>query len=208
MFFRTPFFIPWLYPRLIWRMPTPDKELYLTFDDGPVPGITEFVLDTLNTFSSKATFFCIGDNIRKHPDIFQKIISEGHRIGNHTFHHVNGWRTSWQEYRTEIDLCESEINRHVEPPVKLFRPPYGKLKRDHARRLPEYKIVMWDVLSYDFDKALSKEVCLQKVINCSRNGSVIVFHDSYKAEEKVRFVLPRILEHFIGQGYVFKSIAG
>lgn len=208
MVHRTPFFIPWLYPGLTWRMPGDSHELYLTFDDGPIPGVTEFVLDTLRRYSVKATFFCIGDNVRKHPHIFEKILTEGHTAGNHTFNHLNGWSTSTALYMENIRLCEDEITKHrgrfIGSP--LFRPPYGRITRSQIRTLTAFKIIMWDVLSADYDKSLSEDACLTNTIDACRKGSIIVFHDSIKAEKNVTFVLPRMIEHFMEKGFAFKAI--
>jgi peptidoglycan/xylan/chitin deacetylase (PgdA/CDA1 family) len=206
MIHRTPFFLPWLYSSLIWRMPSQGKDLYLTFDDGPVPGPTEFVLDTLDKFGAKATFFCIGENIKKHPDVFKKIVSAGHAIGNHTFNHLNGWKTKTEDYKRNFLLCQDEIVKHIQPHPTVFRPPYGRISRDQIKALSEFSIVMWDVLSVDYDKNLAPEKCLRNTINVTRNGSIIVFHDSYKAEQNLKFVLPRFIKHFSEEGFTFKAI--
>lgn len=190
-------------------MPTDAKEIFLTFDDGPVPGPTEFVLDTLRSFSAYATFFCIGDNVQKHPDVFLKIVGAGHSIGNHTFHHMNGWKFNTEPYLQNVVRCEevmedSGITRLHEKP--LFRPPYGRITRSQINALNHYRIIMWDVLSIDYNKNLSAEVCLRNTVRATRNGSVVVFHDSVKAEKNMRFALPRFLDHFSTQGYSFKAI--
>jgi peptidoglycan/xylan/chitin deacetylase (PgdA/CDA1 family) len=209
IFHRTPFLLPLLYPRLTWRMPDHKKELYLTFDDGPVPGITEFVLDTLAAHNAKATFFCIGDNVRKYPAIFKRILAEGHRPANHTFNHINGWRSTTQAYVDNVKLCETEIAKHTSDSfVPLFRPPYGRIRPSQIKALHEYKIIMWDVLSADYDRHLAEKKCLKNTINATRNGSLIVFHDSYKAEKNVTYALPRVLEHFSEKGFIFNAITG
>jgi peptidoglycan/xylan/chitin deacetylase (PgdA/CDA1 family) len=195
-------------------MPADKKELYLTFDDGPVPGTTEFVLHTLARLSVKATFFCIGDNIQKHPDIFKRIINEGHAVGNHTFNHLNGWKTKSDVYLKNIQSCEHEIktfsSHHAENiftnKAKLFRPPYGRITPKQIAGLTDYKIVMWDVLSKDYDKNQAPHHCLLHTVNATRTGSIIVFHDSYKAERSMAFALPRYIEHFLAKGFVFKTI--
>jgi peptidoglycan-N-acetylglucosamine deacetylase len=202
---RTPFFLPLLYPSLVWRMPDTGKDLYLTFDDGPVSGPTEFVLDELQQSGTSATFFCIGDNVRKHPAVFEKIITGKHAIGNHTFNHVNGWRTSRDNYMENIKLFEKCLPDSITKP-SIFRPPYGKITRSQIQALWNYKIIMWDVLSQDYNKHLSPDRCLCKTINASRPGSIIVFHDSYKAEKNLKFVLPRFIKHFQQQGYTFKTL--
>ncbi|HTJ52332.1 MAG TPA: polysaccharide deacetylase family protein [Cyclobacteriaceae bacterium] len=209
MIYRTPFFIPWIYPSLVWRMPSANKELYLTFDDGPVPGATEFVLHTLDRLKAKATFFCIGDNIRKHPDIFQKILADGHAVGNHTFNHLNGWKNKTDHYLENTRLCDEEIMKQApHHNGALFRPPYGRITAQQIKALNGRKIVMWDVLSRDYSPAVAPHVCLLNTVNTTRPGSIIVFHDSYKAERNMAFTLPRFIEHFSERGYVFKSLPG
>jgi peptidoglycan-N-acetylglucosamine deacetylase len=188
-------------------VPTHGKDLYLTFDDGPVPGPTEFVLDTLEKFAAKATFFCIGDNIKKHPAVFRKILDAGHAIGNHTFNHLNGWKTKTEDYRRNFWLCQNEFAKHGQTSTTLFRPPYGRISRDQIKALSEFNIVMWDVLAVDYDKNLTPEKCLRNTISATRSGSIIVFHDSYKAERNLKFVLPRLAEHFSLEGFTFKAIA-
>ena len=186
---RTPFFLPWLYPGLIWRMPATSKEIFLTFDDGPVPGPTNMVLDILSKFSVHATFFCIGDNVRKHPDVFRKVLDAGHAIGNHTYHHMNGWTTATSDYIQDTELCSAEIQKHGES-VKLFRPPYGRISRRQIKSVEkDYKVVMWDVLTSDYNASLRPELCLSRAIGATREGSVVVFHDSFKAEKNVGFAL-------------------
>ncbi len=208
MIHRVPFFLPWLYPNLIWRIPTIEKELFLTFDDGPIPGPTDFVLETLKKYSCTATFFCIGDNVRKHPDVFKKVIDEGHAIGNHTFNHVKGWSTSLERYIENVDLCDAELQslKLEVQSLKLFRPPYGRITRKQIKALSNYKIVMWDVLSIDYNKSVSPESCLNNSVRATRPGSIIVFHDSLKAERNMTYALPCYIDYFQKQGYVFKAL--
>jgi len=209
MVHRTPFFLPWFYPSLIWRMPSQNNELYLTFDDGPVAGPTEFVLETLQKFGAKATFFCIGENIRKHGAVFKQISSQGHAIGNHTYNHLNGWRTKTQDYHENTKLCEEEIAALAPNGVSsssLFRPPYGRISHDQIKALSDYHIIMWDVLSVDYNKSLLPEKCLKNTIGATRSGSIVVFHDSFKAEKNLVFALPRYLEYFADRGFTFKSL--
>ena len=196
--FRTPSVLPLLYPSLLWKVDTAKKDVYLTFDDGPVPGPTEFVLETLRTFDIKATFFCIGDNIQKHPGIFQKVLDAGHAIGNHTFNHLNGWRTPAATYLENINKCE--LN------VRLFRPPFGRIKRSQISLLTDYRIVMWDVLTYDYDRLLDSDKCLNGSLKVVRPGSIIVFHDSIKAEKNLTYVLPRFVDSCVSRGYSFKTL--
>ena len=199
--FRTPIFLRVLYPGLIWRVPTNDKKIYLTFDDGPVPGPTEFALSTLNKFQAKATFFCIGNNVKKHPETFRKIMIEGHKIGNHTYNHLNGWSTSKKYYSEDVEKCQKTIGDS-----KLFRPPFGRISRNQIRALKDYQIVMWDVLTYDYAKSKKPERLLKGAKNATRSGSIVVFHDSYKAEKNMSYVLPRFLEHFRSLGYTFDML--
>ncbi|HEY9046558.1 MAG TPA: polysaccharide deacetylase family protein [Ohtaekwangia sp.] len=212
MIHRTPFFLPLLYPSLLWRVPTVANEIYLTFDDGPVNGATEFVLESLATFEAKATFFCIGDNVRKHPDIFKRIIRQGHSIGNHTFHHLNGWKHTTDQYIADIRQCEQTMAASLGNDKgvyisRFFRPPYGRISREQIRLLKqEYTIVMWDVLSVDYNRNLSPEACLRNTLRAARPGSIIVFHDSVKAEKNMMYALPRVLDHFTTEGYTFKPL--
>lgn len=187
-------------------MPADKHELYLTFDDGPVPGPTEFVLDELQKVSAKATFFCIGDNVRKHPGVFKKVVAAGHSIGNHTFNHLNGWKTKNKVYLGNVAQFEEILSTVHQPVPTLFRPPYGRITREQIKALMRYRIIMWDVLTKDYDHSLSESNCLQRSIEATRPGSIVLFHDSVKAEKNLRFVLPRFLRHFADMGYAFKSI--
>ncbi|MBX9852517.1 MAG: polysaccharide deacetylase family protein [Cytophagaceae bacterium] len=207
-------FLTTLYPTLIWRKKVEEKIIYLTFDDGPIPEITEYVLEELEKFKVKATFFCVGDNIRKYPDVFKKILPYGHAIGNHTFNHLNGWKTDDDAYIDNVQRCEtimSEIRAELIHNSQfkihnLFRPPYGLIKKSQIKRLPGYQIIMWDVLTGDFNKDLSAEKCLHKSIKYTKKGSIVIFHDSIKAEKNLRYALPRFLDHFISQGYRFETL--
>ncbi len=209
MIYRAPFFLPWLYPTLTWRIPTTEKQLYLTFDDGPVPGPTDFVLETLNKHSIKATFFCIGDNVRKHPEVFKSVVAQGHVIGNHTFNHVKGWNTPLNDYVENTTQCDSIVEALNSKPgtTNLFRPPYGRITRAQIKALSNYRIVMWDVLTHDYDQAKSPEACLKNSIRATRNGSIIVFHDSLKAERNMSYALPRYIDHFLSKGYNFNVLS-
>lgn len=182
--------------------------LYLTFDDGPMPGPTDFVLDTLSEKDIPATFFSIGDNIRKHPEVLKKISQAGHAIGNHTFNHLNGWKTQPENYLHNIHQCQSLLDGQVQTnhPEKLFRPPYGRITFPQVKMLSEFRIVMWDVLTHDYNRNMTPEYCLRKSIAATRNGSVVVFHDSIKAERNMMYVLPRYIDHFVSMGYTFKVI--
>jgi peptidoglycan/xylan/chitin deacetylase (PgdA/CDA1 family) len=199
---KTPWIVKKLYPSLIWDIKTEAKQLYLTFDDGPHPKATSFVLDTLKHYNAKATFFCIGKNVIENRDIYNRIISEGHTVGNHTQNHLNGWKTNDEDYITNIKQAALNIDS------KLFRPPYGRISRFQIKLLQQldYRIVMWDVLSGDFDTTLSKEKCANNVILQAISGSIIVFHDSEKAWERLEYALPKVLEYFNGQGFEFECL--
>jgi peptidoglycan/xylan/chitin deacetylase (PgdA/CDA1 family) len=192
----------------LWHKSRNEKNIYLTFDDGPVPGITEFVLSELEEFGAKATFFAVGENIEKHQDIFHKIIERGHSIGNHTFNHLNGRKVPADYYLQNVEKCQAAINRERYHRIhKLFRPPFGMIKRSAAGRIKNnYTIVMWDVLSGDFDKHLSPEKSLTKSINAIQNGSIVVFHDSFKSQQTLKFVLPRFLSHLAENHYTCKPL--
>ncbi|MEH6763927.1 MAG: polysaccharide deacetylase family protein [Aequorivita antarctica] len=189
-----PRFIQRLYPERTWAFSRKSNAVYLTFDDGPIPEVTPWVLDELKKHNAKATFFCIGENVQKHPEIFRRITAEGHSVGNHTFNHLKGTKTETPAYIKNVLLAEELINS------KLFRPPYGRITSKQARILQEkgFKIVMWDIISYDYDATIAEEKCLQNVLKNIKPGSVIVFHDSLKAEKNLRYVLPKVLE-FIGE---------
>tara|TARA_B100000795_G_scaffold3499_1_gene2394 strand:- start:14775 stop:15437 length:663 start_codon:yes stop_codon:yes gene_type:complete len=214
---KTPSIIRRFFSNYIWRFSLEKKEIYLTFDDGPTVEITEFVLNELKKYNAKATFFCIGKNAQQHPEIFKKIRINGHTIGNHTQQHLNGWKTDRNAYVENVLECEQNITIILDQTQeletertapKLFRPPYGKMKKSQTIALLKkgYKIIMWDVLSADFDEKICKEKCLQNVLENTQNGSIIVFHDSKKAAEKLKFVLPIVLAEFSSQGFVFKAI--
>jgi len=186
---------------LIWEIPNEDKIIYLTFDDGPTPHVTDKVLELLKLYKAKATFFCIGKNVEKHPKLYQEILNEGHAVGNHTQNHNKGIKTKDADYYESI----SKASEHIKS--KLFRPPYGRIKRIQVRFLREkYKIIMWSVVSGDFDIQLSKEKCKQYVIRNTKSGSIVVFHDSLKAKERMLFALEACLKYFQEKGYRFEAI--
>ncbi len=198
---KTPPLIKTIFSDYVWSMPTDNKEIFLTFDDGPIPEVTPWVLDVLAEYQSRATFFCVGENVKKYPMIFNRILIEGHTVGNHTFNHINGWLTDKETYLENVSLCD----QYIQSP--LFRPPYGKMRPGQALHLKSDKnIIMWDILSGDFDKNISTETCLDNVINNYEPGSIIVFHDSLKAEEKLRFVLPKFLKHLTENGFTATNI--
>lgn len=200
-FVKTPWWLKKLFPKRLWEMDTGRKIIYLTFDDGPHPVATPFVLEQLKNHQAKATFFCIGKNVEAYPDIYQRILEEGHQPGNHTQDHLNGWKTDNAVYLENIQQAGKAIKS------SLFRPPYGRISSAQARQLKHYKVVMWTVLSGDFDTSLSKEKCLSNVLSQVKAGSIIVFHDSEKAWERMSFVLPVVLEHFSKKGYEFGVIS-
>jgi peptidoglycan/xylan/chitin deacetylase (PgdA/CDA1 family) len=193
--------------RYIWDIPGKDKTIYLTFDDGPTPEVTEWVLSQLESFGAKATFFCIGSNIEKHPEILKKIITSGHNVGNHTFNHVNGWHTKTEIYMDNVLECAAAIeNNGIK--TNLFRPPYGKLSRKLSRLLRDsgYKIIMWDILSADFDQTITPQKCLENVLKNINPGSIIIFHDSVKAFRNLEYALPKTLDFLAANGYSSEAI--
>ncbi|WP_396602314.1 polysaccharide deacetylase family protein [Algibacter sp. R77976] len=212
----TPIKTPWvakkLFPNYVWDIATTEKVIYLTFDDGPTPDITNWTLDVLKQYNAKATFFCIGNNIEKHPEIFQNILNGGHAIGNHTHNHIKGWKTNTQDYLENIaeakQVIISEIVNSKSLISNLFRPPYGQIKPIQGQQLIAlgYKIIMWDVLSFDWDKDVKQEDCLKNVLTKTTEGSIIVFHDSVKASKNMQYALPKVLQFFSNKGYRFEAL--
>ncbi len=189
------------YPQAIWNIKTTEKKIYLTFDDGPIPEVTDFVLDTLKQYNAKASFFCVGNNVAKNNAIYERIITNAHTVGNHTFSHTNGWRTANDYYYTAVERCSHVVKSN------FFRPPYGKLKPSQYNYLSaKYKIVMWSVLPGDFDQSVSPEQCLANCINNIAAGDIVVLHDSLKAEKNMTYTLPRMLNHFSEKGFVFDKL--
>ena len=208
---KTHYFIKRIFPNYIWDIPNDENKVFLTFDDGPTPEITEWTLDQLKKYNAKATFFCIGNNIEKHPAIFQKIIDEKHAIGNHTFNHLKGWKTANEKYFENVKKCSvfsPDSYRECSEKQELFRPPFGKIKLSQSKELRKlgYKIIMWDIISYDFDKNTSKEKCLENVLKNVQSGTIIVFHDSIKAEQNLKYVLPKTLAFLKEKGFVCAKI--
>ena len=191
-----------LYPKWHWKVRTKEKKIYLTFDDGPHPEITPWVLQQLQQYNAKATFFCIGKNVATYPAVYEQILDEGHQTGNHTMHHVNGWKSATAAYFTDI----LEAGKYIQG--KLFRPPYGKLTRFQGKALREagYEVVMWTILSGDFDRNLTPEKCWEMVQENVGNGAIIVYHDSDKAWDRLSYSLPKLLEKFSHMGYTFSSL--
>jgi peptidoglycan/xylan/chitin deacetylase (PgdA/CDA1 family) len=197
---KTPLFAQWLFKKLVWRIVN-TKKVFLTFDDGPVPEATPWVLDLLREEDVKATFFCVGENVSRYPDIYQRIIDEGHSIGNHTYNHLNAWKTDKKTYLSNVNKAKSVIDS------RLFRPPYGKLSPSLSKELEEdYDIIMWDVLSGDFDSNISAKKCLDNVKKNVKEGSIIVFHDSIKAIDKLKYVLPEVIKSCKARGMEFDKI--
>ncbi len=198
------------YSSLTWKIPVNDKRIFLTFDDGPIPEVTPYVLEQLKKYNCKATFFCIGHNIDKHPQLFKQLIDDGHAIGNHTYNHLNGWKTKTAEYTSNVLRCQQTIHHYYVNAPFLFRPPYGKITKAQIKQLLQrstaeqtnFSIIMWDVLSYDFDKNVSKEKCLKNIINNIKPGSIIVFHDSIKAQDNLHYALPQTLNWILENGFV------
>lgn len=203
---KTPSLIKKIYSGYMWDIHTKEKELYLTFDDGPHPQATTFVLETLKQYNALATFFCLGKNVQAYPELYQHILNEGHTTGNHTFSHLNGWKTSNDVYLKDILAASQFIDSC------LFRPPYGRITGFQAKNLKavmngrEVRVVMWDILSGDFDHFITMQQCLSNVVLSTGPGSIVVFHDSEKAFPKLEYTLPRVLNYFTERGYRFKSL--
>ena len=198
---RPPQLLRSFYKDSIWRMDKNEPSIYLTFDDGPIPELTPWILDVLKEYNINATFFCVGENIIRNPELFERIIAEGHQVGNHTFNHLKGWKVSKNIYNENIEKCQ------ILTKTALFRPPYGRIKKSQYKSIvKEYKVVFWDVLSYDYDKLTSPKKCLDNSIRYTRNGSIIVFHDNIKAQKNLKYALPIYIEHFLKLNYKFVTL--
>lgn len=190
-----------IFKDFIWHFAGQEKELYLTFDDGPTPEVTPWVLETLSNYNAKATFFCIGENVMNNAEIYERLIAEGHAVGNHSFSHLKGWITSNKDYIDDVKKASEFINSD------LFRPPYGRIKPSQSFELKKnYNLIMWDVLTKDYDDEVNAQKCYDFVINHSEGGSIIVFHDTVKAQKNLQYVLPKILDYYSEKEFVFKSI--
>ncbi len=206
-FVKTPWFLKMLWPSYVWSIDTSERIIYLSFDDGPHPVATPFVLDELKQYDAKATFFCIGENVITYPEIYRRVLNEGHAVGNHTQHHLNGWKCGDEVYLNDV----AEATKHIDS--ALFRPPYGRIRRFQARNLRHAikshvpKIIMWSVLSGDFDQSISEMKCLENVIGFAKPGSIVVFHDSEKAFPRLRHALPLCLRYFSEKGYRFEGLS-
>ncbi len=206
--FKTPALLRYLFPDYVWRKPGAQKIIYLTFDDGPIPVVTEFVLNQLAAYQAKATFFCVGENLSRYPKIARQVVQQGHCLANHTHNHLRGWAISTDAYVQNIQQCQEQIDQ-IQPTtgVKFFRPPYGRIKNKQFFKIKSsYRVIMWDILTYDFDINLAPEKILQEAIKETTAGSVVVFHDSVKAFPNLQYVLPRFLHYFAGLGYSFNLL--
>jgi peptidoglycan-N-acetylglucosamine deacetylase len=205
---KTNWLIKRMFSNYVWNIPNNENKVYLTFDDGPTPEITEWTLAQLKSYNAKATFFCIGDNVRKFPEIYQRISYEGHSTGNHTYNHLNGWKTSTNDYIDNAKSYQTEHSKLNAEHCQLFRPPYGKIKPSQSKNLRNlgYKIIMWDVISYDFDGKTVPEKCLDNVLKNVQSGSIIVFHDSKKAFNNLEYTLPRTLKFLKKNGFVCERL--
>ncbi|WP_233207870.1 MULTISPECIES: polysaccharide deacetylase family protein [unclassified Siphonobacter] len=191
-----------IYPEMTWRIPSSEPTIYLTFDDGPIPEATEFVLQELARYQAKATFFCIGDNIRKHPSIFQQLLEQGHSVGNHTFNHLKGWNTDDETYFANVAQCQDLL-----PPTRLFRPPYGRIRKRQAAYLKQHhQLIMWDVLTGDYSPSLKPEQVLRGTTKACESGSLVVFHDSIKAWKNMSYALPRTLDYLAERNFKFAAL--
>jgi len=207
--YNMPLWIRKVLPWVTWDISGQDRVVYLTFDDGPIPGLTEYVLDTLDQYKVQATFFCVGDNVRKHPGLFSRICNSGHGVGNHTYNHLNGWSTKTNEYVDNVERCAAEMKTIVPGLVtRLLRPPYGRITPVQMHRLKgKYKIVMWTVLANDFNTAHSAQRSIKAIKKHVGAGSIVVFHDNLKAEMKLKIMLPAILEFLTQSGYQLKALS-
>jgi peptidoglycan-N-acetylglucosamine deacetylase len=204
--FRTPIWLHRWFDQYTWKINTNQKVIYLSFDDGPDPEVTPFVLETLAQYDAKAVFFCVGENLRRFPQIKEQVIQSGNMIANHTQHHLKGWSTSLPLYALNIEECEKYIGQ--EHSQKLFRPPYGRILSDQGEWLAQqgFKCIMWDILTYDYDASLNIQNALKNISRKSRNGSIVVFHDSKKSYPQLKHLLPAYLENMTSKGYTFELL--
>ena len=200
-------FLKIAFPKRIWNIQTDQKEIYLTFDDGPTPEITDWTLKQLKKHQAKATFFCIGKNVIQYPEIFKRCLNEGHTIGNHLYEHENGWKTSTTDYINSVKKTNKLFLKY-DVKTNLLRPPYGRISQQQAIQLTDndYRLIMWDVLSKDYDKNSTPEKCLNNSVKDLQKGSIVVFHDSIKASTNMQYALPKLLEKFSKEGFTFKAL--
>ena len=204
--YKTPSLFKWIMPLFLWDKKSEEKIIYLTFDDGPIPIITDFVLSTLSSYSAKATFFFVGENAARYPHIAKNILARGHSYGNHTYNHLVGWNESDETYLSNIEEFEENL-KFLNNKTSLFRPPHGKITPSQVLKLRKSKtLVLWDVLTRDYSKDLNEKECLSRAIRNTEAGSIVVFHDSLKAEKNLRYVLPRYLDYFQAKGFSFKAL--
>ncbi len=195
---KAPLLLRTFYPEATWHRSRKEKSIYLTFDDGPIPEVTPWILDVLKELDVKATFFCVGENVARNPEIYARIITEGHAVGNHTMQHLKGWDTPQDHYLKNVAQCQELVQ------AKLFRPPYGRATKAQLKALKsDYEIVMWDVLTGDYDPKISEQQCLKNAIKYTKNGSIIVFHDNIKSFKNVQYALPKMIEQLTKKGYEF-----
>ena len=208
-FYQLPFFLPFLYPNRLWNGPASERKISLTFDDGPVPGITDWVVEELAKRHLSATFFMVGDNVRKHPALAQTVVAAGHQLGNHTYHHLSGWKTSTQAYLDDVAACDAILADTVGEKPRFFRPPYGWMSQGQAKGVTAAKkIVMWSLLSYDFDSGLSSEILIRRTTARTAPGTIVVFHDQQKTKDQLKKVLPGYLDFLVGEGYTTQLLEG
>lgn len=207
-----PRLLRWLYPRTIWRMNPSERVVYLTFDDGPIPEVTPWVLDVLDRYGVKATFFVVGDNVKKYPEVFREILRRGHSVGNHTFHHISGHIHGDYHFKTDVRDCQEAIDslsptEEQRDGLPLFRPPHGWMKPNQYRHvISRYRVIMWDLVTRDYSHLLTAKDVVRNVQHYARPGSIITFHDSLKSIEKLRTALPEAIEWLQAQGYAFKKL--
>jgi peptidoglycan/xylan/chitin deacetylase (PgdA/CDA1 family) len=202
LFVKPPEWIRKISSRMVWRIPIGEPVLFITFDDGPVPGLTEWILEELEKYDAKATFFCVGDNVRKNPTLYSKILDGGHAVGNHTYSHLNSYRTGINHFVKDVYRARKFIDS------RLFRPPYGRIRPIAARiLLPRFRIILWDVLSMDYDTELEPRMVMYNVVSEARSGSIIVFHDNLKARTNLEYALPKVLDHYTRAGYKFLPLS-
>jgi peptidoglycan/xylan/chitin deacetylase (PgdA/CDA1 family) len=196
-----PVFFRGVYRKVTWRKNSRLKNIYLTFDDGPIPEVTPWVLDTLDTYGVKATFFCVGENVWRYPELYQEILRRGHRTGNHTYNHLRGFFTSTKRYLENVEKAAGFVQSN------LFRPPHGELRSlQYLRLRSKYQIIQWDVITRDYNPDLTGEQVLGIVKKYARNGSIVVFHDSLKAQRNMRHAMPKAIEYLLAQGYSFEML--